>query len=503
MIRLLDVASEEIKVVASYSKGNTSGLAFSPDGKYLVAGAENRVLLFSVPQLQIVKELSQHQDYVTNVAFAPDSKKMASISWDKTARIWDAASGEQLANFTLTEGYPKAVTFSGDGKSLIVGSSSGQFYIWNLISKEAQIVNAHSDQINYLAYNCLAGTLASASSDLTLKLWDAASFAELKTLSGHSQTVFALAFSTDGKIIVSGSADKTMRVWDTASGQELLAATGHKDIVSALALSADGDYLISGSSDNELRVWETATAREILAVVADHEINGVAFNSARMLIAGGGNRKIHVWDGKTGQVLAILEGHTNNIRWLHIDRAGHYLYSAGWDRTLRQWDMNTMKMVAEYQMPGSVESALFWEDRQLLFLGHWYGEITCWDLAENKVVHTFKAHNLAVLSLGLIQNGQYLVSSSEDAMLKVWDTANWQLVKSIQFINLTRFTTLPGTAGLALIQGKTIEVWSAITAEKLQIIPQTTVPFALISGKDAGKIIVGNLNGTIAVYTNK
>ena len=73
--------------------------------------------------------------------------------------------------------------------------------------------------------------IASGSGDKTVRLWDAATGKELKTLSGHTAEVSALAYSPDGKVIASGSRDKTVRLWDAATGKELKTLSGHTDSV--------------------------------------------------------------------------------------------------------------------------------------------------------------------------------------------------------------------------------------------------------------------------------
>ena len=89
-------------------------------------------------------------------------------------------------------------------------------------------------------------------------------------LRGHEEMVSAAAFSPDGARIVSGSYDQTVRVWDAASGAELLVLRGHEDDVPAAAFSPDGARIVSGSWDNTVRVWDAASGAELL-VLRGHE----------------------------------------------------------------------------------------------------------------------------------------------------------------------------------------------------------------------------------------
>ena len=91
----------------------------------------------------------------------------------------------------------------------------------------------------------------------TVRLWDAVSGAEVRTLAGHSLGVASLAFSPDGKRVASAGDDRTVRLWDVISGQETLSLKGHgHDMVSVVAFSPDGQRLASCSFDGTVRVWD-------------------------------------------------------------------------------------------------------------------------------------------------------------------------------------------------------------------------------------------------------
>jgi WD40 repeat protein len=88
-------------------------------------------------------------------------------------------------------------------------------------------------------------TVASASEDETVRLWDAATGAALQTLDGHTNWVRAVAFSADGKTVASASDDKTVRLWDAVMGSALQTLEGHTNWVRAVAFSPDGKTVAS------------------------------------------------------------------------------------------------------------------------------------------------------------------------------------------------------------------------------------------------------------------
>ena len=119
-------------------------------------------------------QFAKHTDQIESVAFSPDGKFVATASDDRTARLWEIATGKDIRQFIGHEGQVKSVTFSPDGKYLLTGSD-----------------------------------------DTTARLWDVATGLEIRSFISHTGPVRSAVFSPDGKLILTASADRTARLWDT------------------------------------------------------------------------------------------------------------------------------------------------------------------------------------------------------------------------------------------------------------------------------------------------
>ncbi|KAF8344352.1 WD40-repeat-containing domain protein [Cantharellus anzutake] len=149
-----------------------------------------------------------HTGWVCWVSFLPDGSRVVSGSWDGTARIWDAVTGDEL-----------------------------------------MIFRGHTQRVCTVSFPSDGSRLASASEDQTVRIWDALTGDELKVLRGHTEQVWSVSFSPDGSKVASSSQDSTVRIWDAVAGNELKVLRGHTMSIGSVSFSSDGSRLASGSDD--------------------------------------------------------------------------------------------------------------------------------------------------------------------------------------------------------------------------------------------------------------
>ncbi|KAJ3280118.1 hypothetical protein HDU79_011982, partial [Rhizoclosmatium sp. JEL0117] len=193
--------------------GNLISVAFSLDSKTVVTGSQDKtVKLWSVETGECVKTLIGHSSKVDSVAFSPDSKKV--VSGAETVKLWSVETGECVKTLEGHSGHVTSVAFSLDSRTVASGSWDKTVKLWSVETGECiKTLEGHSGRVTSVAFSLDSETLASGSWDKTVKLWSVETgecvktFEENKYLGPGEEAgeVYSVAFGPDAKSVISGS----------------------------------------------------------------------------------------------------------------------------------------------------------------------------------------------------------------------------------------------------------------------------------------------------------
>ena len=278
----------------------------------------------------LVLDAGGHTAVVWNVLFTPDGRELITVSYDKTLRVWDVATGEPLRVLRPPigrgpEGGLYAAALAPDGRTLAVGGYGLKEYNWGAIylidlstGRIERILRGHTGAILALAYSPDGKRLASGSSDKTARLWDVASGRCERALEGHTNDIFGVAFSPDGRRLATTSYDKTGRIWSVEAGQMEAELKGHAKEVRCVAWSPDGQVIATGSKDRTIRLWNPDGQTGKVIEGLENEVTSLAFttDSHGLLATWGGVSKVAgaaLLEVSTGKERVRFARHTNTV----------------------------------------------------------------------------------------------------------------------------------------------------------------------------------------------
>jgi WD40 repeat protein/serine/threonine protein kinase len=259
---------------------------FAPNGNQVLTLGGNDVQLWNIDSREAVVRLTPH-GVVAASDVSPDGRWVVTGSWDRSAKLWDAATGLAIRKFEGGHTRPiNTVEFSRDGRELLTASDDETARLWNVETGQPTdvVFRGHTGRVLSATYSPDGARVLTTGSDKTARLWDRNSGQLQLTLGGpdgHAWAVLCGQFSPDGALVITGSEDRTARIWDTRSGNLIRVLDGHTAPVGAVAFSPDasGSRLLTGSRDNSARLWDTITGKEILSLPGHtQEVTAVRFS---------------------------------------------------------------------------------------------------------------------------------------------------------------------------------------------------------------------------------
>lgn len=377
-----------------------------------------------------------HDNAINSAAFSFNGKYIVSGSDDKTVRIWEAATGVEVARMTHND-IVNVVEFSPDGKYVISGSN-----------------------------------------DKTVRIWDVATGEEFKRFN-HYDSVIDVTFTTDGQKVISRSKDEIFRVWNMYTGKEISRIVNHNINTQSIMISPDGNLAIKISCnqsntyylcrETSISTWELSTDNEVSFVKYKAEVHSVAFSSNSIYIGfATDDEYIHVLDVIKGKEIIKIKNPNSQATSITFSLDG--------------------KIIASNSCTSRISAN-----------GCIQGAANIWEVATgNEIAHL--THDGSVNSISFSHDGKYVLTESDDKTARVWEiTSGTEIAQITENSQEHKVALSPDGTYIASTNGSFLSLWSTNTGAEIARIIRDS-PIRLIKPSPDGRFFVVATGSSVDIY---
>ena len=534
-MRLWDSFTGEHLEILAAPPGGVASCAFSPEGEFVVHAAgphyDNRLGAWdcspniSIRSLRTGVEVARfaNEGSVEECAFSHDGTQVIAAYYNEKLVLWDVKTSLPVTVMEWAYDHVTTCAFTPDGRVVVAGSTAGTY--WGDVKLfdaatggETRTLVSGWGAVNTCTVSPEGRLVAAGSNDQTLKVWDLGSGEERATLAEHAAPITGCAFAPDGRHLFSAASDRTIKLWDV--GRPGPAVRKHLEMVNSCAFSADGRLLVAGSGARpysgpqldlcmgELKIWDARTGAEVATLLSDNwlVVEACAFSAdgeTVVVCTTGSVETYHVATGQrvhevgvSGWEFAVSRHGTRVVTWGH----------SGLD-LIDPWAPDPLAHIA---LPGAdCRTLALSADGRTAVLALGDASLSVWDVAISAHIVSMPGRGDPAKACAVSPDGALVASAASGSGITVWNTSTGGELWTVQPGDEAGESddgrdTWPtcsfsqnGSFLAGSLDGKRLQVWDVAMGELVGEYWLPSYAKALAWSTDGRRIAVGDSGGYV------
>jgi WD40 repeat protein/serine/threonine protein kinase len=479
-VKVWDVGSGMPRVlheVQNQTPGDLVNAVFSPDGSRMLVGfGHGEAGLWDVDSGMKLQSLDSKGDGPGKLLFRADGQRMLVGHMNGATGVWDAVSGKRVCELS---GVWEDATFSADGARILTWGEERTAKLWDAgTAQELAVFAGHDARILSARFSCSDSTVITASSDGTVREWNVDSEAQRTTYSTRSGPAHA-CIDPAGKRIAIATSTRVLQ-WvqvidlDSPARSHGFLVPGN-DTFQSLAFAADGRSILTSAINHQppedaACTWDVETGTRLACFrhppavqVYDAEFSP----DGRLVVTAGDDGKARIFDVRTGELVRELVGHTGGVRTATFGLGGKRVITASEalvDRTVRIWDADTGVLLTTLRAEGERPTyACLSPDGRRALAGCWDGVAILWDVSSGEFRRR-QVHPGALFSAAFSPDGKRILTASANPGARLLDAETLDEVLTIDapgMRNVSASFSPDGRWVVTASEAGTVRLWPA------------------------------------------
>jgi WD40 repeat protein len=495
--------------LAPGGEGGLDAARFSDDGTLIaIAADDGRTTIWDRASGERVAELTVtgSEAPVLDVAFTPDASRVVTAHNDGSARVWDLSSERELERIQLADTTLVTVAVSPDGERIAAGAFDGTAAVADLDGTNRTELSGMSSRVYSIVFDRAGERVLTASGDGFARLWDASSGRALLTMRGHGGPQGDAQFSHDEHQIATANRDGSVVIWDAETGEpegDPLVPGNRSAFVTRVAFVPGADALAVSGSGGFVEAFDLITGAR-LASYRGHRgivVDLAASPEGDQLLTAGGDGTARLWDFSQ-RVFAVRARAA--VFGVDFDSTGERLLFA--DGRVAIVDAETGKELPGIERTGvAVFGAAFSPDDSLIATGQTGGTVALWDAERLERVQPTMKMAEDPFAVDWSADGSRLLAATFETAPQVFDPANGEVVQQLPRVGDFIFDAQisPDGRRAAIVSGANhVPIFDVETGERVGRLEghDDRVDHVAYS-RDAGTIVTGSGDGTARIWS--